>query len=123
MAVVPVPPLNASMSDVYFSTTLLIDSTGLRHIHYALQVFDKLPNCHVAVWKAITTGYTDNRPKDVAFYLFKDMHRMDIQPDNYTFAGMLSLCSLDLELLNYKRLIKSGFLVGTSMVNSLITVF
>lgn len=74
-------------------------------------MFDKLPKCHVAIWNAIITGCTGNGPKDVASYLFKGMHWMDIQPANYTFAGMLRLCSLDLEL------------VRNSMVNSLITMY
>jgi len=51
---------------------------------------------------------------------------MGVKADKYTFATMLSLCSL--ELLNYGRhvhsvVIKSGILGWTSVVNSLITLY
>lgn len=51
---------------------------------------------------------------------------MGVRPDNYSFASVLSLCSL--ELLDYGRhvhaeIIKSGFLARTSVVNSLITMY
>ncbi|CAJ2673159.1 unnamed protein product [Trifolium pratense] len=113
--------------DVYSWTTLLSAVTRLSHVDYALHVFDKMPKCYVAVWNAIITGCADNGPHEgVAFRLFKDMFRMNVRPDNYTFATMLSLCSL--ELLDYGRhvhsvVFKSGFLVRTSVVNSLITMY
>ena len=51
---------------------------------------------------------------------------MGVKADKYTFATMLSLCSL--ELFDYGRhvhsvVIKSGFLGWTSVVNSLITMY
>ncbi|KAK2454408.1 pentatricopeptide repeat-containing protein [Trifolium repens] len=112
--------------DVYSWTTLLSAVTRLSHVGYALHVFDKMPKCYVAVWNAIITGCSDNGHEDVSFRLFKDMFRMNVRPDNYTFATMLSLCSL--ELLDYGRhvhsvVFKSGFLVRTSVVNSLITMY
>ncbi|CAK8575239.1 unnamed protein product [Lathyrus sativus] len=112
--------------DVYSWTTILSAVTRLSHVDYALHVFDKMPKCYVAVWNAIITGCSDNGREDVAFKLFKDMFRMNVRPDNYTFATILSLCSL--EVLDYGRhvhsiVFKTGFLVRTSVVNSLITMY
>ncbi|KAL1308622.1 hypothetical protein HN51_050607 [Arachis hypogaea] len=115
--------------DVYSWTTLLSACTRLDHVDYALQVFDQMPNRNnVATWNAIITGCTDdNGHEDFAISLFKDMHRIGIRPDGYTFASMLSLCK-SVELLDYGRLVhsevvKSGFLARTSVVNSLITMY
>lgn len=85
-----------------------------------------MPKGHVAVWNAIITGCSDNGHEHFAFKFFKDMFRMNVRPDNYTFATMLSLCNL--ELLDYGKhvhsvVFKSGFLVMTSVVNSLITMY
>ncbi|KAL1348874.1 hypothetical protein AAHE18_07G111600 [Arachis hypogaea] len=88
-----------------------------------------MPNRNnVATWNAIITGCTDdNGHEDFAISLFKDMHRIGIRPDGYTFASMLSLCK-NVELLDYGRhvhseVVKSGFLARTSVINSLITMY
>ncbi|XP_061362795.1 pentatricopeptide repeat-containing protein At3g49740 [Gastrolobium bilobum] len=112
--------------DVYSWTTLLAALTRLGHVDYALQVFDEIPMRNVAIWNAIITGCADNGHEGFAMDLFRDMHRMGVRPDNYTFASMLSLCSL--ELLDYGRhvhglVIRSGFLGRNSVVNSLITMY
>ncbi|KAL5067471.1 hypothetical protein RYX36_018358 [Vicia faba] len=111
---------------VYSWTTLLFALTRLIHVDYALHVFDQMPKCYVAVWNAIITGCSDSGRQDVAFNLFKGMFRMNVRPDNYTFATILSFCSLD--ALDYGRhvhslVLKTGFLVRTSVVNSLISMY
>lgn len=85
-----------------------------------------MPKCYVAIWNAVITGCSDNGCEYVAFKLFKDMFRMNVRPDNYTFATILSLCSL--EVLDYGRhvhsvVFKTGLLVRTSVVNSLISMY
>ncbi|KAK7278865.1 hypothetical protein RJT34_23904 [Clitoria ternatea] len=112
--------------DTYSWTTLLSACTKLAHVNDALQLFDQMPKGHVAVWNAIITGCSDKGHQDYAFNLFRDMHRMGVKADKYTFATMLSLCSM--ELLDYGRhahsvIIRSGFLGWTSVANSLITMY
>lgn len=112
--------------DVYTWTTLLAASTKLGRIDYAFQLFDQMPKSNVAIWNAIITGCTENGQEKIAIYLFKKMHRMGVKPDNYTFGSMLSLCSM--EILDYGRnvhsaIIKTGFLVRASVINSLITMY
>ena len=114
--------------DVYSWTTLLSACTRLGDIGYALQVFDQMPSRNiVATWNAVITGCTDNGHEGFAVSLFRDMHRVGVRPDNYTFASMLSLCKT-VELLDYGRhvhseVVKSGFLARTSVINSLITMY
>ncbi|XP_020207755.1 pentatricopeptide repeat-containing protein At3g49740 [Cajanus cajan] len=117
-----------SCPDAYSWTTLLSACAKLDHVGHALQLFEEIPKRHVAVWNAIITGCAENGHGDEAFAfdLFRDMHKMGVKADKYTFATMLSLCSL--ELLDYGRhvhsvVIKSGFLGWTSVVNSLITMY
>ncbi|XP_027364308.1 pentatricopeptide repeat-containing protein At3g49740 [Abrus precatorius] len=112
--------------DSYSWTTLLSAAAKLAHVNHALQLFHQTPKCHVAVWNAVISGCTINGHDQLAFNLFRDMQRMGVKADKYTFATMLSLCSL--ELLDYGRhvhstVIRSGFLGWTSVVNSLITMY
>ncbi|ESW17634.1 hypothetical protein PHAVU_007G256100 [Phaseolus vulgaris] len=112
--------------DVYSWTTLLSACAKLAPVTHALQLFDEIPKRHVAVWNAVITGCADKGHEGLAFNLFRDMQKMGIKADKYTFATMLSLCSL--ELLDYGRhvhsvVIKSGILDWTSVVNSLITMY
>ncbi|XP_027937285.1 pentatricopeptide repeat-containing protein At3g49740 [Vigna unguiculata] len=112
--------------DAYSWTTLLSACAKLAPVTHALQLFDQIPKRHVAVWNAVITGCADKGHEGLAFNLFRDMQNMGVKADKYTFATMLSLCSL--ELLDYGRhvhsvVIKSGFLGWTSVVNSLITMY
>ncbi|CAJ1967507.1 unnamed protein product [Sphenostylis stenocarpa] len=114
------------LPDVYSWTTLLSACAKLAPVTHALQLFDQIPKRHVAVWNALITGCADKSHEGLAFNLFRDMQRMSVKADKYTFATMLSLCSL--ELLDYGRhvhsvVIKSGILGWTSVVNSLITMY
>ncbi|KAK7276688.1 hypothetical protein RIF29_17832 [Crotalaria pallida] len=115
--------------DLYSWTTFLSACTRLGHVHYALQLFDRMPmRENVAVWNAIITGCSDIfRHQHFAIDLFGSMHRVGVRPDNYTFATVLSLCC-SLELLDYGRhvhsmVIKTGFFARTSVINSLITMY
>ncbi|KAJ7944560.1 Pentatricopeptide repeat-containing protein [Quillaja saponaria] len=112
--------------DVYSWTTLLSACTRLGNIDYAYELFDEMPRSDVEIWNAIITGCAENGNEQVAINLFRQMHLVGVRHDNYTFASILSLCSL--ELLDYGRhvhsaVIKTGFLVRTSVVNSLITMY
>lgn len=84
--------------DDYSWTTMLSASTRLGHVGDALKLFDQMPNrSNVAVWNAIITRCgADNGHDDVAFDLFRDMQKMGVRPDGYTFTSMLSLCSVEL---------------------------
>ncbi|KAG4982599.1 hypothetical protein AAZX31_10G088400 [Glycine max] len=112
--------------DAYSWTTLLSACAKLDSVEHALKVFDGIPKGHIAVWNAVITGCAEKGNRDFAFGLFRDMNKMGVKADKYTFATMLSLCSL--ELFDYGRhvhsvVIKSGFLGWTSVVNSLITMY
>ncbi|BAT96404.1 hypothetical protein VIGAN_08334000 [Vigna angularis var. angularis] len=112
--------------DAYSWTTLLSACAKLAPVTHALQLFDQIPKRHAAVWNAIITGCADKGHEGLAFNLFRDMQKMGVKADKYTFATVLSMCSW--ELLDYGRhvhsvVIKSGILGWTSVVNSLITMY
>ncbi|PON48954.1 Tetratricopeptide-like helical domain containing protein [Parasponia andersonii] len=112
--------------DSYSWTTLLSACTKLGHIEYARDLFYKIPNCNVAIWNAMITGCSNNGHNDVAMHYFSEMHRIGIRHDNYTFASVLSLCSV--KVLDFGRqvhllVIKTGFLGRTSVINAVLTMY
>lgn len=112
--------------DVYSYTTLLSACTKLGEVDYARLMFDQMPHGNVAVWNAMITGCAENGHEGIAFYFFWKMHILDVKADNYTFASVLSLCSLeqfDFGRQVHSLVLKTGFLRRVSVVNSLLTMY
>ncbi|KAK2656753.1 hypothetical protein Ddye_009805 [Dipteronia dyeriana] len=112
--------------DVYSWTTLLSACTRMGHIGYACEVFDKMPTRDLAVYNAMITGCVENGCEEISIGLFKEMQELDIRQDHYSFASVLSMCGVRLAEFGrqvHSLVIKTGFLVRASVVNSLITMY
>ncbi|KNA25245.1 hypothetical protein SOVF_008250 [Spinacia oleracea] len=114
--------------DIYSWTTLLSAYTKLGEVDHACQLLDEMPLRNVAPWNAVITGCSEKGYdyEDIAFDLFRRMHFLGVRHDNYTFACVLSLCSV-VDLYGFGKqlhslICKTGFLGWTSVVNSLITM-
>ncbi|KAL8036401.1 hypothetical protein ABFX02_12G156200 [Erythranthe guttata] len=112
--------------DVYSHTTLLSACMKLGEVDYARRMFDQMPQRNVAVWNAMITGCTGNGHDEVAFDLFPSMHALGVKADKYTFASVLSLCSLehfDFGRQVHSLVVKTGFTRRVSVINSLLTMY
>ncbi|KAL0431469.1 UNVERIFIED_CONTAM: Pentatricopeptide repeat-containing protein [Sesamum radiatum] len=112
--------------DVYSHTTFLSACAKLGEVDYACHVFDQMPHENVAVWNAMISGCAENGHDEIAFGFFLKMHVLGVKADNYTFASVLSLSSLqqfDFGRQVHSLIIKTGFLRTTSVVNSLVTMY
>ncbi|GAY50131.1 hypothetical protein CUMW_124380 [Citrus unshiu] len=112
--------------DVYSWTTFLSACTKMGHVDYACEVFDKMPDRDLPVYNAMITGCTENGYEDIGIGLFREMHKLDVRRDNYSFASVLSVC--DAGLLEFGRQLhslvtKSGLSCLVSVVNALITMY
>ncbi|KAL3640355.1 hypothetical protein CASFOL_015323 [Castilleja foliolosa] len=112
--------------DVYSHTTLLSACAKYGELDYACNVFDGMPQRNVAVWNAMITGSAENGHCTIAFDFFQRMLALGLNGDNYTFASILSLCSL--ERFDFGRqvhclVVKTGFLTRVTVINSLITMY
>lgn len=112
--------------DVFSYTTLLSACTKMGHVAYACEIFDEMPQRDLAVWNAMVTGCMESGNKEIGFGLFRDMCRLGVKRDNYSFASVLSGCNLvtvDFGLQVHSLAIKTGLLVRISVVNALITMY
>lgn len=73
------------------------------------------------------TGCVERGHRDVAFDMFCRMRRVGVGHDHYSLASVLSLCC-SRELLDsgkqvHSLVIRTGFLVRTSVINALLTMY
>ncbi|XP_047318774.1 pentatricopeptide repeat-containing protein At3g49740 [Impatiens glandulifera] len=112
--------------DVYSWTTLLSALTKFGQVEYACKLLDEMPQRRTAVWNSVITGCAKYGWKQIALDLFHKMHLIGICHDNYTFASILSLCSLETVGFGkqvHSLVIRTGFLDIPSVVNALLTMY
>ncbi|XP_077233929.1 tetratricopeptide repeat (TPR)-like superfamily protein [Tasmannia lanceolata] len=115
-------------TDIYSWTTLLSAYTKMGRIDFACRMLDRVPQRNsAAVWNAIITGCVEQGFQNIAFDMFCRMHRMGVWHDQYTYASVLRACCspelLDLGKQVHSLVIRTGFLVWVSVVNSLLSMY
>nr|GMD40334.1 pentatricopeptide repeat-containing protein At2g22070 [Ipomoea batatas] len=108
-------------------TALLDGYIKLGDIDPARKIFDSLKDRDVVAWTAMIVGYMQNGLNNDAMDLFRLMSEIGPEPNNYTLAAMLSVCS-SLASLNHGKQIhaaalKSGEASSVSVSNALITMY
>ncbi|XP_016441968.2 pentatricopeptide repeat-containing protein At2g22070-like [Nicotiana tabacum] len=116
-----------SSLNVIAFTALLDGYIKLGNISPARKIFDSLKDRDVVVWTAMIVGYVQNGLYDDAMELFRSMVKDGPDPNNYTLAAMLSVCSSVASLNHGKQIhsaaIKSGEALSVSVSNALITMY
>eukprot|EP01018_Ginkgo_biloba_P019499 Gb_13599 [translate_table: standard] len=96
-------------------------------IEDARQMFDKMPKRDLAVLNALISGYTQNGYDIEALHLFKQMQWADEDPDQFTFASVLSSCATPEAMEQGKQVhvhtIKTGFEMDVTVGNALVTMY
>ncbi|XP_015072291.1 pentatricopeptide repeat-containing protein At2g22070 [Solanum pennellii] len=108
-------------------TSLLDGYIKLGDISPARKIFDSLKDRDVVVWTAMIVGYVQNGFNDDAMELFRLMVKEGPDPNNYTLAAMLSVCSSVASLNHGKQIhsaaIKAGEALSVSVSNALVTMY
>ncbi|KAM3374723.1 pentatricopeptide repeat-containing protein [Capsicum galapagoense] len=116
-----------SSVNVIAFTALLDGYIKLGDISPARKIFDSLKDRDVVVWTAMIVGYVQNGLNDDAMELFRLMVKEGPDPNNYTLAAMLSVCSSMASLNHGKQIhsaaIKAGEALSVSVSNALITMY
>ncbi|PHT46242.1 Pentatricopeptide repeat-containing protein [Capsicum baccatum] len=116
-----------SSVNVIAFTALLDGYIKLGDISPARKIFDSLKDRDVVVWTAVIVGYVQNGLNDDAMELFRLMVKEGPDPNNYTLAAMLSVCSSMASLNHGKQIhsaaIKAGEALSVSVSNALITMY
>lgn len=79
--------------DLSVANSLITMYAKCGHIELALRFFDSMTNRNVVSWNALITGFSQHGHERAALELFGQMQKEGIQPDDYTFSGVLVSCS------------------------------
>ncbi|KAK7328367.1 hypothetical protein VNO77_22472 [Canavalia gladiata] len=74
-------------------TTMVTGHAKLRNLKTARMYFDKMPERSVVSWNAMLSGYAQSGAALETVRLFNDMVSSGIEPDETTWATVLSSCS------------------------------
>lgn len=93
----------------------------------ALSVFLQAPENNIVTWTTMIAGYARNAYGERALSFFAKMLKSLVQPDEFTFGGVLHACA-NLAVLGHGRMvhgsvIRYGFLSYVYVGNGLVTMY
>eukprot|EP01018_Ginkgo_biloba_P019612 Gb_41533 [translate_table: standard] len=96
-------------------------------VNEAITLFKKMPERDVISWTAMISSFFRLGFDEEAFAVFDQMQRTGIQPNEFTFASVLSSCS-NLAALEHgkevhEHIIRSGFLSNCFVASALIDMY
>eukprot|EP01018_Ginkgo_biloba_P032084 Gb_05882 [translate_table: standard] len=97
------------------------------HVGKALELFQKMPEPNVVSWTSMITAYARHGYCQEALSLFYQMQGIGIQPDQFTFASVLSACANLVALEQgkeiHEEIIRSGFQSDVIVGNALVDLY
>lgn len=111
--------------DTFLGTEIVTMYLKCGNLVDARRVFDQTPERNVVSWTAMIAGYARHGFGWEALALFYQMQQMGVQPNQFTFAGVLPACrtlgSLEQGKEIHQEIIRNGFeshvFVGTALVD------
>eukprot|EP00253_Pinus_taeda_P023058 PITA_23058 len=79
--------------DVFLANTLINMYLKCGNMEFACKVFDEMAERNVVSWTAMIAAYTKHGFSAEALNLFSQMQRAGVQPNEFTFAGVLPVCA------------------------------
>ncbi|KAH9293478.1 hypothetical protein KI387_041321 [Taxus chinensis] len=93
----------------------------------ARNVFDHMTEQNVYSWNMIIAAYRRHGIPQEAFTLFHQMQKTDVQPDQFTFSGILPVCantaSVKYGLQIHGKIIRCEFQSDVTVMNSLVDMY
>ncbi|KAJ7541880.1 hypothetical protein O6H91_10G080800 [Diphasiastrum complanatum] len=118
---------NGFQSDLMVGSTLVDMYTKCGCIEDARQVFNNMHERNVVSWNVMTAGYAQNGHGKEALDLYEQMKQEGVQPDKFTYVGLLKACASIAALEQGKQLhaaiIERGFESDVIVGNTLIDMY
>ncbi|XP_047941027.1 pentatricopeptide repeat-containing protein At2g21090 [Salvia hispanica] len=113
--------------DVLAWTILLSGYAKDGNMKSAHEIFYSMPEKNSVSWTALISGYAQNGMGRHALYLFKEMIKMRIEPDQYTYSSCLFACASTIlsrhGMQLHSHLITAGIRPNVVVVSSLIDMY
>ncbi|CAN6456660.1 unnamed protein product [Victoria cruziana] len=115
------------LSDVYVGTALLDAYAKSLLVKDAEKVYAGMKYRNLVSWNALITGHSLAGKYKDSINLYREMQKLPMKPDPYTFTGLLSSCSMAKALTEGSQLhthsIKIGLDSNVSVGNSLLDLY
>lgn len=110
---------------VYLRTRLIVFYNKCDCLLDARKVLDEMPDRNVVSWTAMISAYSQRGFSSQALKLFAEMMKSDTEPNEFTFATILTSCTgssrlefaLQIHSLIIKRNFESHIFVGSSLLD------
>eukprot|EP01018_Ginkgo_biloba_P003562 Gb_16895 [translate_table: standard] len=115
------------VSDVFVGTALVDMYAKCGNLENACNVFDKMPERDRVSWNTMIAAYTKQGFSEQALTLFHQMQRTAFQPDDFTFASVLSACgnlaALEKGMEIHEEIIRTGFQSSVFVESALVYMY
>lgn len=81
------------LANVYVGSSLINFYGKCNELENAYRVFEEMPIRNVVSWTAIIVGFAQECHVDMCFELFHRMRHSTMEPNDFTFASILSACT------------------------------
>ncbi|KAJ6710682.1 PPR CONTAINING PLANT-LIKE PROTEIN [Salix koriyanagi] len=113
--------------NLHFLTNLISQYASLGSVSYAYSVFSSTPSADLFLWNVMIRGLVDNSHYHHAILLYKQMLKLGIQPDDFTFPFIIKACSclphFEFGVRVHLDAVKFGYQPHVFISNSLITMY
>ncbi|KAL9664555.1 hypothetical protein QQ045_019960 [Rhodiola kirilowii] len=79
--------------DLLTSNLMISEFMRIGECEAAMKLFDEMSDRDVVTWNSVIGGCIKNLKVREGFMVFKEMMRLNVEPDGFTFASMMAGCS------------------------------
>lgn len=113
--------------NLYSWNNMLSGYAKMRNLKEARSLFDKMPERDVVSWNTMVIGYAQSGVWDEALRFYRELRRSSIGYNEFSFAGVLTVCvkSKELELTRqiHGQVLVAGFLSNVVLSSSVVDAY
>ncbi|CAB4290843.1 unnamed protein product [Prunus armeniaca] len=116
-----------SVRNLYSWNNMLSGYAKMRNLKEARSLFDKMPEKDVVSWNTMVIGYAQSGVCDEALRYYRELRRLSIGYNDFSFAGVLTVCvklkELGLTRQVHGQVLVAGFLSNVVLSSSLVDAY
>lgn len=113
--------------NLYSWNNMLSGYANLENLVAAKNLFDKMPEKDVVSWNTMAIAYVQNGLCDEGLRFFRELRRLSIEYNEFSFAGVLTACVKlrDLELTRqiHGQVLVTGFLSNVVLSSTIVDAY
>eukprot|EP01018_Ginkgo_biloba_P022114 Gb_05939 [translate_table: standard] len=114
-------------SHVFVGSALIDTYAKCGSIKDAHKIFDKMANRDIVSWSGVIAGYAQGGHDEEVLKLFREMQRVGMKPDQFTFGSVLKACAglaaLEQSKSVHTHVIKTGFDIDVFVGSALVDMY